>query len=290
VRAEVENAMELLRSEKPGSLERALELLQSTVFSFSMRVCGHREDAQDTAQEVLLKSIPYLEKFDNAKTLGVWLYKVARNRCWMSRRKGKFAPQQHLSLDELMPDAAELDHLSALAAEGSSPETTAIQAQKFERLKEAILQVPPQYRLVLVLHDIEELSTDEIAQVLGIKEGNVRVRLHRARLFVRKELARSSANVARGQEPQSKRTAAPPSRSGHCRQIFSNLSNYLDGVLDDSLCEELEHLSATTETKSRHEQHCVYIGKDAHKMERSKKHIPRANCRLRKVGRDDGRR
>lgn len=231
--------MELLRSREPGNVERAIELLQNTVFSFSMRVCGHREDAEDTAQEVLLKSIPYLEKFENAKTLGVWLYTVARNRCWMSRRRSKFAPQQHLSLDELMPDAAEMDHLSALAAEGPSPETSAMQAQDVERLKHAILQVPPQYRLVLVLHDIEELSTDEIAKVLGIKEGNVRVRLHRARLFVRKELARDDSAGAT-QPAAGKCDKAAPRRSRHCRQIFSNLSNYLDGVLDDSLCQELE--------------------------------------------------
>jgi RNA polymerase sigma-70 factor (ECF subfamily) len=240
MRAEVENAMELLRSRQPGNVERALELLQNTVFSFSMRVCGHQEDAEDTAQEVLLKSIPHLEKFENAKALGVWLYTVARNRCWMSRRRSKFAPQQHLSLDELMPDAAELDHLSALAARGPSPETTAIQAQDVERLKQAILQVPPQYRLVLVLHDIEELSTDEIAKVLGIKEGNVRARLHRARLFARKELARSDSKVAGEQQPDNRPAPGPNRRSRHCRQIFSNLSNYLDGVLDDSLCEELE--------------------------------------------------
>lgn len=241
MRAEVEQAMDLLRSEQPGSVERALELLQNTVFSFSMRVCGHREDAEDTAQDVLLKSIPYLEKFDSAKALGVWLYTVARNRCWMSRRRSKFAPQQHLSLEELMPDGAELDYLSALAAEAPSPELKAIQTQDIERLKQAILQVPPQYRLVLVLHDIEELSTDEIAQVLGIKEGNVRVRLHRARLFVRKELARLDANKTTAGQPQQKPAApAPPRRSRHCRHIFSNLTNYLDGVLDDTLCEELE--------------------------------------------------
>lgn len=244
MRAEVEHAMVLLRSGQPGNVERALELLQNTVFSFSMRVCGHREDAEDTAQEVLLKSIPYLEKFENAKTLGVWLYTVARNRCWMSRRRSKFAPQQHLSLDALMPDAAELDHLSALAAEGPSPESTVIQAQDVERLKRAILQVPPPYRLVLVLHDIEELSTDEIARVLSIKEGNVRVRLHRARLFVRKELASGDSRTADKQHPGRKPAAPAPRRSRPCRQIFSNLSNYLDGVLDESLCDELErHLA-----------------------------------------------
>jgi RNA polymerase sigma-70 factor (ECF subfamily) len=195
-----------------------------------MRVCGHREDAEDTAQEVLVKAIPYLHQFENANALTAWLYTVARNRCWMSRRRSKFAPTQHLSLDELMPDA---DELQRLMTSGASPERSVLLAEQKQRLQQAILQVPPQYRLVLVLHDIEELSGEEIAKVLGITEGNVRVRLHRARLFVRRELAKTSAQ-------QAPKSSAPARRSARCKRIFSNLSNYMDGLLDDSLCQELE--------------------------------------------------
>jgi hypothetical protein len=63
-----------------------------------MQVCGQREDAEDTMQEVLLKALPYLLKFESPRALRVWLYKVAKNRCLMSRRKSKFAPKQDLSL------------------------------------------------------------------------------------------------------------------------------------------------------------------------------------------------
>jgi RNA polymerase sigma-70 factor (ECF subfamily) len=246
MRAEVENAMELLRSHDPRQLERALELLQNTVFSFSMTVCGHRADAEDTAQEVLVKAIPHLGKFENAKALSAWLYTVAKNHCWMSRRKSKFAPRQHLSLEELMPDDVEL---AALSAGTRSPESSAMLAEDKGRLKEAILKVPPQYRLVLVLHDVEELSTEDIAKIIGIKEGNVRVRLHRARLAMRKELARASRTEERNLSAIQKTESAPklpsqPHSAGRCKQVFSNLSNYLDGVLDDSLCAELErHMS-----------------------------------------------
>lgn len=234
MRADLEDAMVLLRSEDPAQLGRVLQLLQNTVFSFSMRVCGHREDAEDTAQEVLVKAIPYLHQFENAKALTAWLYTVARNRCWMSRRRSKYAPSQHLSLDELMPDAGELDRL--MAAGERSPENAVIQAEDKQRLQDAILRVPPQYRLVLVLHDIEELSTEEISKVLGITEGNVRVRLHRARLFVRRELAQEAFSPDKAAD-----SAGPPvSKSAKCRRIFSNLSNYMDGALDESLCEQLQ--------------------------------------------------
>jgi RNA polymerase sigma-70 factor (ECF subfamily) len=243
MRSDLTKAFELLRSGDSADLEKALELLQNTVFSFSMTVCGHREDAEDTMQDVLLKAIPYLTKFDSPKALTTWLYTVARNRCWMSRRKSKFAPREHLSLEELMPDAMELDHLGAIASGGPSPEKSAIAGQNTQQLQQAILKVPPPYRLVLVLHDVEELSTDEISRILNLKEGNVRVRLHRARLCVRKELSKLPPRLAAHEvsTPRSPhRAEGKLARSRQCKQIFANLSNYLDGVLDDTLCKELE--------------------------------------------------
>jgi RNA polymerase sigma-70 factor (ECF subfamily) len=80
MRAEVEQAVALLNDKRPDAIERALSLLQQTVFAFSMRVCGHREDAEDTMQDVLLKSVPHLPKFDSSKALVVWLYTVAKNQ------------------------------------------------------------------------------------------------------------------------------------------------------------------------------------------------------------------
>lgn len=82
----VEQALELIRENSPGSIDRALALLQNTVYFFSMKVCGHPQDAEYTMQDVLLKSVPYLAKFDNPQALTMWLYKVARNRCISSHR------------------------------------------------------------------------------------------------------------------------------------------------------------------------------------------------------------
>src|SRR5436305_13001900 len=113
MRSEIEQAVQLLKRGDDAGLEQALALLQNTVFSFSMRVCGQREEAEDTMQEVLLKSVPHLPKFDSPKALVVWLYKVAKNRCLMSRRRSKLAPEQDLSLEELMPDRRELQKMSS---------------------------------------------------------------------------------------------------------------------------------------------------------------------------------
>jgi RNA polymerase sigma-70 factor (ECF subfamily) len=232
MRPEVEQAIATLQRGEPGAAEKALGLLQDTVFSFSMKVCGQREDAEDTMQETLLQAVRKLPSFTSPKALAVWLYKVAKSRCLMSRRKSKFAPKEHLSFEVLMPNRNELERL---AAQGASPERAAIGRQSAERLQQAVLKLPPDFRLALVLHDMEELSTEEIAKVLGISEGNVRVRLHRARVFVRNELAKTSP----GKSARRVAASAPP-RPLHCKKLFAELSNYLDQQLDDSMCDEIE--------------------------------------------------
>jgi RNA polymerase sigma-70 factor, ECF subfamily len=236
MRPEISQAVELLRQNDPTSLERALALLQETVFSFSMKVCGQREDAEDTMQEVLLKSVPHLPRFNSPQALSVWLYKVAKNRCLMSRRKSKFAPQKEMVLDELMPDRRELESL--VRGSGESPETSALRDERAHWLRTAILRLPPPYRLVLVLRDMEELSDEEVAKVTGLRAGTVRVRLHRARLYLRKELARRGAF----QKTPARRGKAPPNaeKPGRCRELLAALSDYLDEKLDDSMCEKME--------------------------------------------------
>lgn len=240
MRSEIEQAVLLLQRGDEEALEQALALLQNTVFSFSMRVCGQREDAEDTMQEVLVKSVPHLPKFDSPKALVVWLYKVAKNRCLMSRRRSKFAPKEDLSLEELMPDRQELERLSG---NGSiNPETFAIRSEEAARLRQAIQRLPPPYRIVLVLRDMEGLTDEEVAEITGLRSGTVRVRLHRARLFVRKELVKGwkPQPGRRVESASSRATANAQPRPVRCKAMFAELSNYLDEQLDDSLCEELE--------------------------------------------------
>jgi RNA polymerase sigma-70 factor, ECF subfamily len=239
-RPAIEKVVQLIHRNDPASLEEALALLQNTVFSFSMKVCGQRQDAEDTMQEVLLKSIRDLPKFDNSKALTVWLYKVAKNHCLMSRRKSKFAPKEALSLEELMPDRQELKTLHSHS--DGTPETLLLRRDSAKRLREAVQKLPPDYRLILVLHDMEELSDPDIAEITGLRPGTIRVRLHRARLFVRKELAKHDAVPPRRRLEKTSKGTVPPiqPRQRRCKEMFAELSDYLDDELDESLCEELE--------------------------------------------------
>ena len=257
MRQELQNAIAELRKGDSDSMERALAMLQQTAFSFSMKVCGHREDAEDTAQETLLRTVPELPHFESPEALAVWLYKVARSRCLMSRRRSKFAPKQDMSLDELLPDRNELEAL--LTSGNGGPEQQLLRAEDREELQRAVLKIPPDYRMVLVLHDMEELSSEEVAKVTGLREGTVRVRLHRARVFLRKQLAKKAARPAR---------RAQPERPLDCKHLFATLSDYIDHELDPSLCANLErhmgdcmpcqaYLASLEETVRRCRRHCT---------------------------------
>jgi RNA polymerase sigma-70 factor, ECF subfamily len=239
----LEQALELIREDRPEAVEQALALLQNTVYSFSMKVCGHPQDAEDTMQEVLVKLLPYLPKFDSPQALSVWLYKVARNRCLMNRRGAKNAVNKHFSLDELMPTQYELREL--IESSDPNPETNLLRDESSRRVREAVLKVPPLYRMVLVLHDMEGLSTSDVARVTGLSEGTVRVRLHRGRLMLRQQLARMAK--AKGIVVDLIHAAAeeePRKRPRHCREMFASLSDYMDGLVNDARSREMEkHLS-----------------------------------------------
>lgn len=180
--------VEEMRKGEDGAFERLLGLLQNTVYSFGMKVCGQVEDAQDTMQETLLKafqSLPGLE-FPNARALKVWLYKVAKNACLMKRRKGRFEPKTTLSLDDFVPGAG--DTRPEIPDWSDIPLDHVLQTEIKQVVGQAVRKLPERYRVVLVLRDMEQLSTAEASDVLGISEESVKVRLHRARLFLRKEL------------------------------------------------------------------------------------------------------
>jgi RNA polymerase sigma-70 factor (ECF subfamily) len=215
-----------------------------------MKVCGHPEDAEDTMQEVLFRSLDHLAKIHDPQALAVWLYTVTKNRCWRMRRKPSHASKYLLSLDELMPDEAELGRLLQDTAE--SPEDRLLHAEQDHLLHQAVLRIPAQLRLVLVLCDMEELTTEQVAQVLNLQPGTVRVRLHRARLSVRKEMnkllevAPQKADSRNRVKKKSKDLLAhSEQRSTECRELFSNLSEYLDGRVEPRTCEAMRgHIEA----------------------------------------------
>ncbi|MHB1840734.1 MAG: sigma-70 family RNA polymerase sigma factor [Acidobacteriaceae bacterium] len=237
MRPDLQEAIHLLQKD-PASVPTALRLLQGTVFSFSMKICGHREDAEDTMQDVLVSSLPHLAKIEDPRALSVWLYTAARNRCWRNRKKQSH--RKTVALEDLLPDGTDLSAL--LTATSSSPEQQTLSNEDHLLVHAAILQLAPQYRLVLVLHDMEELDTEQVAAVLSLQPGTVRVRLHRARLLLRKEMEKllNPQPVA-----AHRRKKSAQKRPRECMEIFGNLSEYLDGRMEKKSCAQLQaHIDA----------------------------------------------
>jgi len=192
--ARIAQAVEMLKAGGARGIESALESLTTSAFAFARKVCGNAQDAEDIAQETMMQLTRSAHRFPDAKGLGVWLYKVAKTRCLMSRRRSKFAPAHTLSLDELMPTPGEIAGGSQ-DARPQNPEEFILRRELRNQLERAVLNLPEAYRLVLVLRDMEELSTEEVAEILGVSQPTVKMRLHRARVFVRNALDRYLKSV-----------------------------------------------------------------------------------------------
>jgi RNA polymerase sigma-70 factor (ECF subfamily) len=231
MRAEIQSAIDLLHSDSSDAVTRSLSILQRAIYDLSMRFCRRREDAEDTSQEVLLRIAALLPHFTKPEALALWLYKVARSRCLNSRRRSKFAPAQVLSLEETVPGPKELDGFDHKSI---TPESLLLEAEKVEGVLEAVRRLPARQRIVLVLHDMEGLQSTEIADILQLDERAVRVRLHRARLFVRNELAVSASRLP-------SRPISISSRDRGCEELIQALSEYPDPAAARSICRQLEN-------------------------------------------------
>ncbi len=182
-------ARELLAG-SPAAFERFVEVYHGKLFRYTFTMCGHREDAEEVAQETLLKVFESLNQLRDPERLKPWVFRIAKNACLMKRRKSVFAPQAEISLDELMPGkSGDGDGMRLEIADWSAlPETLAMDAELRGALQDAVGALPESYRAVFLLRDVEDLSTEEAADVLGVSEDVVKTRLHRARLALRKQL------------------------------------------------------------------------------------------------------
>jgi len=182
--------VELVQAIQAGRQELFPELVQryaQALYNFGMKMCGQPSDAEDVVQETFLNAYKYLESFRYETKFKNWLYRIATSACSKKRRKSKFAPQRELSLDEFLPqdEAAVEKQVPSWAA---LPLEQLLNEELGQTLRTAILELPEKYRVVLVLRDIEGFSTDEAAQILNLTPSNIKVRLHRARLFLRDRL------------------------------------------------------------------------------------------------------
>lgn len=157
------------------------------LYNFGLRVCRDVRDAEDLVQETFLNLFKYLKDFRYETKFKNWLYRIASNVCAKKRRKSKFSPEAELSLEAFLPK--ESDQLPTdLPAWAAAPVDQLLNQELSDTIKKGIHSLPEKYRIVMVLRDLEGFSTAETAQILNVTPANVKVRLHRARLFLRKTL------------------------------------------------------------------------------------------------------
>jgi RNA polymerase sigma-70 factor (ECF subfamily) len=168
--------------------ERAFEQLireqGPRLLSVCRRFLRNEEDARDAVQEALLSAYSSIGRFEQASRLGTWLHRIAVNCCLMRLRTRRRRPEE--PIEDFLPNFAADGHQNLPSGpwEGSAEELLE-RAQTGRVVREAIDRLPDSYRCVLLLRDIEELSTEEAARTLEISENAVKIRLHRARQALR---------------------------------------------------------------------------------------------------------
>lgn len=154
-------------------------------------MCGQREDAEEVAQDTLLKVFESFDQLREPEHVKAWVFRIAKNYCMMKRRRSVFAPERELSLDELMPgaDSPGIAPSERVPDQRELPEQGMLRRELNRELESAIQELPSNYRSVVLLRDVEGLSTAEVGDVLDLSLDVVKQRLHRARLALRKRLA-----------------------------------------------------------------------------------------------------
>lgn len=158
------------------------------IYRYASRLCGETEAAKDLVQETFLNAYRGFTRFRGESQISTWLYTIASRACLRMRRRRKGAPERELSLEEFIP-TADGEFRLQIPIEGQTPEEALQNKQLKQALDDAIGRLPSKYKMVLVLRDMQGLSAKEVGTIMGLNERAVKSRLHRARLFVRRELS-----------------------------------------------------------------------------------------------------
>lgn len=184
--------VKLARALTQGKLEafdEFVEHFRTRIFQYSYLMCGVREDAEEVAQDTLLKVFENFASLREPERVRSWVFRIAKNACLMKRRRSIFAPEHELSLEYYVDQGT--THEKQIASGGSLPDAEVYREEMNAALTRALHALPANYRSVILLRDLEELSTEETAEVLDVSIDVVKQRLHRGRRALRKEMERA---------------------------------------------------------------------------------------------------
>lgn len=189
--------MESARQGDQEAFERLVRAYEKRVFALTLRMCGNAEDAAEAAQEAFLAVWQGLKFFRGEASFSTWLYRLASNACVdLLRREGRHRAAAGPSLND-----EELD--LAAADPAPTPQEAAERAELRRQIENGLRALPAEYRQVLILREMHQLSYEEIGQTLNLDPGTVKSRISRGRKRLRKILLENGNFSAR---PPSKGT------------------------------------------------------------------------------------
>ena len=175
------------RTGNAGAFSTLVERYEGKIFRLAQHITQNREDAEDVLQETFLKAYEHLDQFQGAARFYTWIVRIAVNQALMKLRKRK--SDRTVSIDEEI-DTGEDTVAREIAGWDENPEQQFSREEMTSILNTAVEGLPPIYRAVFVLRDVDELSTEETAEALNLSIPAVKSRLLRARLQLRDKLTR----------------------------------------------------------------------------------------------------
>jgi RNA polymerase sigma-70 factor, ECF subfamily len=179
--------IERLSARDERAFNELVEAYEQRVFRLLLRMLGRRDEAEDMAQEVFVQVFKAIGQFRGESKLGTWIYRIAVNLC---KNRIKYLSRRHTGEEDELEPAAErapLDGGKGVTFGETSRPDHMLEGLEVERIvKECITELDADFREVLVLRDVEDLSYEELCEVTGLPDGTVKSRLHRARAMLRK--------------------------------------------------------------------------------------------------------
>ena len=181
--------VEALRREEPDAADRLVERYGDRVYRLAMRITGLNEDAEEAAQDALWTAARKIHMFKGESAFGSWIYRITANAAYQKLRTRR-QKSAEIAMDDVLPSLdGDGRHFEPMDDWSNRVDEQALQGELRDVLQRAIDGLPADYRTALVLHDVEGLSNPDIAEALNISLPAVKSRVHRSRLFVRKQLA-----------------------------------------------------------------------------------------------------
>lgn len=179
---------------RPGAFDAFVDRYGRRLLAFGRRMCRTPQDAEDVFQETLLKAYQGLAAVRDPGAVRTWLYRVVSTQCLMKRRKER--PEREIPLESYKPEGLDFGEPVEIPDWSHLPEDYARRVELHAALEEALAELPAELRVVVLLRDVEGLSTREAADALDLGVSAVKMRLHRARLALREHLERHYEKAA----------------------------------------------------------------------------------------------